>query len=371
MNNAQKILSDLIAIKTDDKTLSNKLFVDYVCDILSQNEVLFETIPNFSKAQESIIAGINVPRLENIQTGLVLSGHMDTVAVNPKDWQCDPFQGCIINGEMYGRGAVDMKYFLAVVLSILPELKALKMPVFLLFSCDEETDVTGIQTLVDFLKERNIHPRYALIGEPSHFDLCTSNRGYAGYTTIVKGVSAHSSCPALGVNAAYIAARIVSYIEKLSKEYATKQTTMNVGVLSGGQGRNLIPSEIAIDWEIRYDKAAVKDEILNAVKQFNVQLENEYKNSQILLKTQEVLPPFEKKENSSIVNIAKDILNTNEFAMPFATEAGFLQSYGIETLICGAGNENLAHCANEKISIDDLQKYSAFLIEFATRIQHA
>ena len=40
MNNAQKILSDLIAIKTDDKTLSNKLFVDYVCDILSQNETI-------------------------------------------------------------------------------------------------------------------------------------------------------------------------------------------------------------------------------------------------------------------------------------------------------------------------------------------
>ena len=62
---------------------------------------------------------------------------MDNVTVNSKDWDTNPFVATNINGAIYGRGTVDMKYFIATVLSLIPEIKNLNIPIFFLFSRDE------------------------------------------------------------------------------------------------------------------------------------------------------------------------------------------------------------------------------------------
>lgn len=67
-----------------------------------------------------------------------------------------PFAATNVNGVLYGRGVVDMKYFIAEVLSVLDDLKHVGYPVFLLFSSDEETTVEGIRKLMEFLSMRNI-----------------------------------------------------------------------------------------------------------------------------------------------------------------------------------------------------------------------
>lgn len=369
MTQVEEILNNLISIKTDNNSVSNKNCVDYICSILESNGVLYKRILNQDGINENIIAGINIQSFKNINTGLVLSGHMDTVGVNIKDWDTNPFQATNINGAVYGRGTVDMKYFLAVSLSLIPELKKSGMPIFFLFSSDEETDVNGIRTLTRFLEMRNIHPKYALVGEPTHFDVCIASKGYMGYTTTIKGISAHSSCPELGTNAVYIAAKIVAKIEELNAIYCTQGTTLNVGVISGGEGRNSIPSEVLVDWEIRYFQELHKSEILKEMENLRKDLLKEYNSSYIFLETKENLPSFEQKNNSSIVNTAQNILKTKTLTLPHATEAGFLKSIGIETIICGAGDEHLAHTSTEHILISDLLKYRDFLYRFVQEIQ--
>lgn len=365
----EQILSDLIEIKTFNKSISNKACIDYICEILKQNNVLHKRIMNPDGLNENIIAGINIHSFKNIDTGLIFSGHIDTVDVNLKDWDSNPFQAVNINNTIYGRGAVDMKYFIAEVLSLISEFQKSDIPIFFLFSCDEETDVQGIRTLTRFLKMRNIRPKYALVGEPTHFDICLTNKGYVGYTTTIKGISAHSSCPELGVNAAYIAAKIIAKIEDLCSLYTKQGTTLNVGVIHGGEGRNSIPSEVRIDWEIRYFKENHKNEILQAMCVLQKELSNEYRNSYICLDTKENLPCFEQKSNTLLVNIAQNILKTNIYSMPHATEAGFLKRLGIDTIICGAGDEKLAHSSSECIKVDDLYKYRDFLTQFVREIQ--
>lgn len=362
---AQDILVDLIGLKTDGSTEDNKIFVDYVCEILQKNNVRFKRLPNPDGQKENIIAGLNIDGFKNIDSGIVFSGHMDTVGANVRDWDTNPYAAVKINNSIYGRGTVDMKYFIAVVLSAIPELKKVNMPVFFLFTCDEETEVHGIEVLTNFLQMRNIHPDYALIGEPTDCKLCVANKGYLGFRTVIKGVAAHSSRPDLGVNAAYAAAKFVAKIEELSQEYITKGTTLNVGVISGGEGRNSIPSEMTLDWEIRYFEQAHKNEILQKISQFEKELTEVYKNSFIRTKTQESLPVFERRDNSKIVETAKKILESEISTMPHATEAGFLQKLGIDTLICGAGDEKLAHSSSEHIHIPDMEKYEEFLIRLA------
>ena len=369
MTNIEKILSDLIAIRTDALGRSNKECVDYICRILSENGILFRRVAHAGGQCESVIAGVNVQELKNIKTGLVLSGHMDTVGVNPKDWDTNPFVATSLNGRIYGRGTVDMKYFIAVVLSVLSELKEVGYPIFLLFSADEETEVEGIRVLTSFLQMRNICPKYALVGEPTNFEVCVSSKGYCGYTTVVKGVSAHSSRPDLGVNAIYAVAQIVSEIEKYNMQYMASDTTLNVGIISGGVQRNSIPSEASFDWEIRFSEEKHKNEISNKIQQLQSKLSQTYGHLYVRTEVRENLPAFERIEKSKAVEIAQSILNTDVLTLPVATEAGFLQKIGIDTIVCGAGDVKLAHTSSENIKVTDLERYKEFLLKYVKAIE--
>ena len=119
MKNVEEILCDLIRIRTDNSVKSNDDFVNYVCDFLLQEGVRYKKISNTNENFNNILAGINIEEFKNIGTGLILSGHMDTVSANFADWDTNPFEGTIINDNIYGRGAMDMKYFIAVVLSMM------------------------------------------------------------------------------------------------------------------------------------------------------------------------------------------------------------------------------------------------------------
>jgi acetylornithine deacetylase/succinyl-diaminopimelate desuccinylase-like protein len=78
---------------------------------------------------------------------LVLLNHMDVVQAEPAGWRLPPFSGEILNGEMYGRGAQDMKdegLLQAMVLLIAArEHLSLKRDLIFLGTSDEEVDGTG------------------------------------------------------------------------------------------------------------------------------------------------------------------------------------------------------------------------------------
>lgn len=367
--NVENILSDLIAIRTDAQEKGCQECVDYICDILQKNDILFKRVVSTDGRIENVIAGINVHEFKNIRTGLVFSGHIDTVGVNSKDWDTNPFVATNINGLIYGRGTVDMKFFPAVLLSMINELKQMDYPIFLLFTADEETTVDGIRTLTSFMQMRNIRPKYALLGEPTNFDLCVANKGYCGFSTIIKGLSAHSSRPDCGVNAIYVGAQIIAEIEKINNEYMSLGTTLNVGVVTGGVQRNSIPSEASFDWEIRFSDEKHKVDIMERIEELHRKLINSREHLYIRILERENLPVFSRMDDSRIVNVAKNILSTNIITLPLATEAGFLQKLGIDTLICGAGDEKLAHSSSEHIKVTDLHKYRNFLLKFICEMQ--
>ena len=74
--------------------------------------------------------------------GLVLHGHLDTVPADAKDWKVDPWSGEIIDGEIWGRGAVDMKDMDAMILAIVEDWQRRKYvperDIVLAFFADEE-----------------------------------------------------------------------------------------------------------------------------------------------------------------------------------------------------------------------------------------
>ncbi len=368
MADVRDILADLIAFKTDGDENGIRKCIDYICAILEKNGILYARLRHAGSNKESIIAALNVRELKNIKGGLILSGHIDTVGANEKEWQVPPFQPTAAEGLLWGRGTVDMKYFAAVVLHEPGELKKAGFPIILTFTSDEETDVCGIREIISFMKKNDIAPQYALIGEPTGFRVCVANKGFAGYRTLIKGKAGHSSRPDLGVNANYIAAKMITFIEKLNAQYMPLGTTLNVGVIGGGKERNSISDEAYIDWEMRYIEAEHKDFILTQMEAFCQELSREYAGASVTTEAFETLPAFVRMENSRLAETALSLLNTEKLSLPYATEAGFFQEAGIETFICGAGDEALAHTAEERIAETDLGKYTGFLRNLISRL---
>ena len=74
--------------------------------------------------------------------GLLLHGHLDVVPAAAEDWQMDPFSGEIEDGYLWGRGAVDMKDFDAMLLAVVRqrqrEGRVPTRPIVLCFTADEE-----------------------------------------------------------------------------------------------------------------------------------------------------------------------------------------------------------------------------------------
>lgn len=369
MKTAKEYLADLIAIRTDGSRDGVMRCVDYISEVLLAHNVCFERVKHALNGKESLIAVVNAPELKDIFGGLVFSGHIDTVSANEAEWNVSPFELTDIAGKLYGRGTVDMKYFAAVLLSKLEMFKSASFPVFLVFTSDEETDVCGAREVVSFLRERRIFPKYALIGEPTDFKLCVANKGYAGYRTIVKGVAGHSSAPDLGVNALYVAAKIIQEIERLNAVYMPFGTTLNVGVIKGGKERNSIADEAVIDWEIRYICEEHKEAILQAFSSFEANLLGAYQGARVECLQQETLPAFVEQEGGRLTEKVCGLLHTERLALKYATEAGFFQKAGMETLVCGAGDEKLAHTSGEYILAEDLERYCRFLEEFVAAMR--
>ena len=111
--------------------------------------------------------------------GLLLHGHLDVVPAAAEDWQVDPFSGEIRDGYVWGRGAVDMKDFDAMLLSVVRARtragRVPERPVVLCFTADEEAGGhKGAQVLVEDHREE--------------LEGCTEAVGeVGGFSTTVRG----------------------------------------------------------------------------------------------------------------------------------------------------------------------------------------
>ena len=361
MTKTENILKKLIGCDTTC-TQSNVALVDYIEKTLKENGFITKTFLHPDGKNKSLLAAFGVGQMKDIQDGLLLSGHIDTVGFDPQTWQTNPLTLTEKNARLYGRGTVDMKYFTACFLSLLP-LKVQK-PLFFCLSCDEETGAQGIRQICAFMKENNIRPKTALVGEPTDFKLCTANKGYMALRTVFTGKSGHSSVPQNGINAISMAGHFICKIDSLNAREMAKGLTLNIGKIAGGTARNCIPEQVVLEWEIRFPKKKDFDRIFKKILSFQKEIQESYPDSQIETTNNFDLPSFEYHSQSTVRKTAEKILKTPEIQLAYATEAGFLQGLGADVLVCGAGESDKLHATDESLKKDDLFRYRDFLKSF-------
>ena len=302
--------------------------------------------------------------------GILLSGHMDVVAASPDGWTGDPFRLRRDGGRLYGRGAVDMKGFIAIVLASLPAIMAradnLSMPFHLALTFDEETGFFGAAQIPDFFAELDLHPDIAIIGEPTGMQPFVGHKGCMELTSIITGTSGHAAKPAGKVNAVYFAAQLVDAIRHHAEALANAplpgspfdppHSSMSVGVMRGGEARNIIPDTCRIDWEIRAHPGDDPHRHLahiNAIINEQLVPQMQAIDPQAGIETRMLCdaPPLEARPDGVAANlVARLWTNQTPQMVSFGTDGPFFQQAGMDTVIFGPGSMAQMHQPDEFIT---------------------
>jgi acetylornithine deacetylase len=167
---------------------------------------------------------------------VVLNSHIDTVP---------PWFGASEDAEMiYGRGACDTKGIIAAMIAAGEQLRAGGMNDFgFLFVVGEETDSIGAKMANQEFGA--LGSEYVLVGEPTQSTFARASKGALTCFVRFEGIAAHSAYPERGDSA--INKMVAAITEINAAQWGIDDdlgaTTVNVGVVRGGEKPNVIPAE--------------------------------------------------------------------------------------------------------------------------------
>jgi acetylornithine deacetylase len=310
--------------------------------------------------------------------GYIISGHMDVVPAGEPDWHADPFLLRREGGRLYGRGTTDMKGFLACALAALPRLAALRLrqPIHLAFSYDEEAGCRGVPHLIAALSSLCEKPLGAIIGEPSRMRVVRAHKGKAAARLEVIGRSGHSSRPDLGLNAIHALAGVIAeaaaYGESLAKgprdgAFEPPCSSLQVGVVAGGQAVNIIPDRCVAEIEVRAVPGVSPAALLEPVKRRLYALRD--LGFDVAWHEMSAYPALSAVKNGKLSAWMVELTGHDPItAVSYGSEAGLYQQAGIDAIVCGPGDIGRAHRPNEYIELGELAECQTFIEAFAARL---
>lgn len=277
-------------------------------------------LQSVSENQSNVIAYLNdTPRV-------FLSTHLDTVP---------PFIPPTEDEEkIYGRGACDAKGIIASQIFAAEELRKQGInDIGLLYTVDEEQSSTGA-------KVANTHPlakkcEYLINGEPTDNDLAIGSKGSFRLKVKTKGKAAHSAYPEMGDSAITKLLDILQDIRQieLPTDEFFGETTLNIGLISGGLETNVVPpfAEAGLHIRMVTDKEKIAEILEKAVAGRG---EIEIMSCSLPVKMLQV-DGFKQK------------------VVRFTTDIPYLTNWG-QPLLLGAGSILVAHTKDEFVLKKDL-----------------
>ena len=379
-------LTRLIAFDTVSRHSNLALIEDvqHYCEQLGLSvDLTFNDAKNKANLFVTVAAGGNAnSSADIINHGLVLSGHTDVVPVDGQAWTSEPFVATIRGDKLYGRGACDMKGFIACALTLLPKAVELSnsgqlsRPLHLALSFDEEVGCLGAPLILADLKARGITPDYCIVGEPTNMAMVVAHKGIAVYRCRVHGKSVHSSLTATGVNAISYASRLIGYVDTLAEEISHRDdndalfdvsySTLSVGTIQGGTATNIVPNLCEFTFDYRNLPHMTQDDILLPIQakvaELSAQMQMRAADTGIELMQEESVPAMTDNDSAELQALIAALTgDTQRHKVAYATEGGQFTNSGIPTIICGPGSIEQAHKADEYVKLNEIERCDSFL----------
>lgn len=299
---------------------------------------------------------------------LLFSGHLDTVPVGVDSWRHDPFEAAVVDGCIFGRGAVDMKGGIAAIVSGAAAVARLGVKLRegfnLAFTSDEELgSIRGMKYLCE---QDLVEGKVGIAAEPTSLEVQGWFKGRARYEIRTVGKAAHSSNPSKGINAIVHLSELVTRINRgelgQRKHPILGPTTVNIGIIEGGSDPNTVPESARAILEVRTVPGQTSETVLEQLR-WLAQLANQEDPS--VNATVDLLfakEPIEVEQTAPIVETIRQV-TTDLTGSPAAHGkepiAGGDMYYA--RMICGThgvdfgpGDLHLAHTTDENIRIDQL-----------------
>ena len=373
---AEEILRVLVAFPTVSSE-SNTALIAWVERYLDQYRVPHWRVNETRNGAEksALLARIG----PDVAGGIVLSGHTDVVPVVGQQWTGGQgpetaFTLTSRDGKLYGRGAADMKGFIALALAQVPNWVALdvKKPIWLALSYDEEIGCKCAEPLAIEFTKRTIKPALIMVGEPTLMQVVDEHKGIDSFETVITGKEAHSSGPELGVNAAYYMGELLATLNAITRSekaqaradspYPTPYSTVHVGIANSGTARNIIPQSAVIRWEVRplpgVDVGALLAPYDVRVAELNAEIRAKFPECGIETRRLTHVHGLRKKAGAPYLALAMYLAGSNSppAAVSYATEGGAYGEHDFPTIICGPGSIDQAHAPDEYIAHEQMEK---------------
>jgi succinyl-diaminopimelate desuccinylase len=223
---------------------------------------------------------------------LVFLGHTDVVPSGPLErWSSPPFEPTVRDGMLYARGAADMKGNVAAMALALADFVAANPrhpgTLGLLLTSDEEGDaVDGVRRVADEFVRRGQRIDWCVVGEPSaKTDLGdvirVGRRGSLHGHLVVRGVQGHVAYPQIAVNPIHRLAPALAELVARTWDEGNPlfpPTTFQVSNIHAGTGAfNVVPGELALDFNFRFGTASTAEGLMQAVEAVLVRHEIDYR----------------------------------------------------------------------------------------------
>lgn len=380
--NTRAILDRLLAFETVS-SLPNIGLMDYVRDLLAEAGIASVLIADETGKKANLYATVGPEGIG----GVMLSGHTDVVPVEGQAWTKPPFALTEEGGRYYGRGACDMKGFVACAIAAMLAAKGrdLKVPLHLALSHDEEVGCLGVRSLIEMLEGAPVRPAMCIVGEPTGMQVATGHKGKVALRATCIGREGHSALAPMALNALHLGADFLNAVRELQADvaehglrdgdYDVPYTTLHVGKFNGGVQVNIVPNRCVLDFEIRSlagdDPEVLIARLRAAAEAIVAPLRGTFPEAEIVVERLWDYPGLGTPSDAGVVNFVKGLTGANgTMKVAFGTEGGlFSQRLGIPTVICGPGSMAQGHKPDEFVTVEQMARCEAMMAALLTRLE--
>jgi succinyl-diaminopimelate desuccinylase len=317
---------------------------------------------------------------------LILNGHIDVVPEGDiKSWRYPPFEGKIIDGRIYGRGACDMKSSLGMMIEMAKVASNARLSgnLILTFAAGEEKLEPGTQYLLkEFLPKKNLIGDWGVVLEPTSCNIGIAEGGGLWSSVAVKGKATQSSVPEKGINAISKASKVISKLDRYNAEVLIKKKhtlgpkpTVKVTMINGGIKDNIIPDLCNLVIDRRLIPGETTEEAWRELRGILEEIRSEDPDFSYDMSERTKWEAAEIPSDSSIVRnlIASYEMATGRKAkvvgMSYGTDMrNFVNDVKIPAVIFGPGDVSKAHSPDEFIEVDEVEQAMRILLDLIKRL---
>lgn len=241
----------------------------------------------------------------------------------------------------------------------------------------EEVDCCGARRLVERGMLEDVEA--AVIAEPTRGDVVLAHKGALWVEIATRGKTAHGSMPQEGVNAIEHMHHVLGWLLE-EFEFAVDpdpilgEPTLNVSVINGGVKVNVVPDECRLQIDIRTVPAQDHGEILGAIERRLESFRHSLHDFDCEVTVLSERLPVNTPTGEWLARVAEDLrretygTSSSRVAAPYYTDASVLVEArpDLPVVVCGPGDDRLAHQPNEWVSKEAFDGSIAFYERLAT-----